>query len=91
MYYGMALSVRPSVRPVVITQKYRRNGPFFFKFGVQMYLGVPLINLWLVQSYLIWYVHNDLISDFSIFSIRSVILFKLEPSNFAHFENLSCC
>ena len=38
-----------------------------------MYLGVPSINLWLVQSDLIWYVHNDLISDFSIFGIYSVI------------------
>ena len=54
-----------------------------------MYLGVPSINLWFVQSYLIIYVHSDLISNFSTFGIQSVI-FMLEPSNFSRFENLSC-
>ena len=44
-----------------------------FKFVVQMSSGVPSINLWLIQSYLIQYAHSDLISDFSIFSIHSVI------------------
>ena len=38
-----------------------------------MCLGVPSINLWLIRSYLIWYAHNGLISDFSIFSIHCVI------------------
>ena len=57
---------------------------------MQVYLGVPSINLWFLWSYLIKYVHNYLVSDFSIFGIYSVI-FKLELSNFAHFENLPDC
>ena len=38
-----------------------------------MCLGVPSINLWFVLSYLIKYVHNSIISDFSIFGIHRVI------------------
>ena len=49
------------------------TGQFFFNCGVQLYLGVPSINLWFVGSYLVKYAHNDLISDFSIFGIHSVI------------------
>ena len=88
-YYGMALSVCPSVR---LLARKNIDGPvrLFVKFAVQMCLGVPSINLWLIRSYLIWYAQFGLISDFSIFSIHSVIL-KLEPSNFVQFENLSCC
>ena len=38
-----------------------------------MYWGVPSINLWFVLSYLIRYVHIDLISDFNIFGIYKAI------------------
>ena len=69
----------------------RTNQWIFLKFGVQVCLGAPSINLWFVWSYLIKYVHNYIISDFRIFGIHRVIFFKLEPSNFAHFENLSGC
>ena len=62
----------------------------FFKFGIQVCLGVPSINLLFVLSNLIKYAQNSIISDFSIFGIHRVIFFKLEPSNFVHFENLSC-
>ena len=55
---------------------------------MQVYLGLPSINLWFVLSDLIKYAHNDLISDFSILAFTESFL-KLEPSNFAHFENLS--
>ena len=48
-----------------------------------MKLGGPLINLLLVWSYLMKYVHNSIISDFSFFGFHSVIIFKLELSNFA--------
>ena len=74
-YYGMALFVRPSarpfvrssVRPVVSTKKHGWNRQIFFsKFSMQMYLGVPPINSWLVWSYFIIYAHNDIISDFCI-------------------------
>ena len=64
------------IRDFVSAQKHRRNGQIFFKLAVQVYLGVPLISLLLflfVLSYLIKYAHNDLISDFSIFGIHSVI------------------
>ena len=59
---------------------------FFFKFGTQVCLGVLSINSFFVLSYLIEYAHNSMISDFSIFGIHRVIFFKLEPSNFVHFE-----
>ena len=55
-YYGMALSVRPSFRPSIrLLARKNIEGPvlFFFKFGVQMCLDVPSINLWLIRSYLI--------------------------------------
>ena len=54
-----------------------------------MCLGVPSIDLLFVSSYLIKYPHKSMINDFRIFGIHMAI-FKLEPSNFAHFENLSC-
>ena len=38
---------------------------FFFKSGMQVRLGGSLINLLFVLSYLVKYVHNDLISHFS--------------------------
>ena len=80
-YYGMALSVRPSVRPsvrssvrpTVSTKKHRCKWRIFFKFCTQVCLGVPSINLLFVLSYLIKYVHNSIISDFSIFGIHRVI------------------
>ena len=72
-YYGMALSVRPSVRPTVSTKKHRCKWRIFFKFCTQVCLGVPLINLLFVLSYLIKYAHNSIISDFSIFGIHRVI------------------
>ena len=37
---------------------------FFLKFGTQVQLGGPFINLMFVLSYLVKYVHNDLISYF---------------------------
>ena len=43
------------------------------KFGTHVCLGVPSINLLFVLSYLIRYVHNSIISDFSIFGIHRVI------------------
>ena len=46
---------------------------FFSKIAAQVYLGVSSFNLWFVRSYLIKYAHNDLIIDFSIFGICSVI------------------
>ena len=46
---------------------------FFFKFGMQMYLGGPLTNLLFVWSYRIKYAHNCIISDFNIFGFHSVI------------------
>ena len=59
-YYGMALSVRPSAeikfsKDVRLLARKTIEGPvqFFFKFAVQMCLGVPSINLWLIRSYLI--------------------------------------
>ena len=76
-YYGMALSVRPfvrpSVHPTVSTKKHRCKWQIFFKFCTQVCLGVPSINLLFVLSYLIKYAHNSIISDFSIFSIHRVI------------------
>ena len=76
-YYGMALSVRPSVRssvrPTVSTKKHRCKWRIFFKFCTQVCLGVPSINLLYVLSYLIKYAHNSIISDFSIFGIHRVI------------------
>ena len=38
---------------------------FFLKSGMQLQLVGPLINLLFVLSYLVKYVHNDLISYFS--------------------------
>ena len=76
-YYGMALSVRPSVRssvrPTVSTKKHRCKWRIFFKFCTQVCLGVPSINLWFLLSYLIKYAHNSIINDFSIFGIHRVI------------------
>ena len=72
-YYGMALSVRPSVRPTVSTKKHRCKWRIFFKFCTQVCLGVPSINLLFVLSYLIKYAHNSIISDFSILGIPRVI------------------
>ena len=72
-YYGMALSVRSSVRPTVSTKKHSCKWRIFFKFCTQVCLGVPSINLWFVLSYLIKYAHNSIISDFSIFGIHRVI------------------
>ena len=43
---------------------------FFFKFGMQVQLSGPLINLLFVLSYLVKCVHNDLISYFSYLSFR---------------------
>ena len=68
-YYGMALSVRPTVS----TKKHRCKWRIFFKFCTQVCLGVPSINLLFVLSYLIKYAHNSIISDFSIFGIHRVI------------------
>ena len=76
-YYGMALSVRPSVRssvrPIVSTKKHRCKWRIFFKFCTQVCLGVPSINLLFVLSYLIKCAHDSIISDFSIFGIHRVI------------------
>ena len=66
-------SVRSSVRPTVSTKKHRCKWWIFFKFCTQVCLGVPSINLLFVLSYLIKYVHNSIISDFSIFGIHRVI------------------
>ena len=38
---------------------------FFFKSGMQVQLGGPLINLLFVLSYLVKYMHSDLFSYFS--------------------------
>ena len=77
-YYGMALSVHPSVRSsvrlTVSTKKHRCKWRIFFKFCTQVCLGVPSINLLFVLSYLIRYAHNSIISDFSIFGIQRVII-----------------
>ena len=82
------VSIRPStVRLSIRLLACKRNGSISFELAVQMYLGVPSVNLWFVQNYLIIYVHSDLISNF--IGIQSVI-FMLEPSNFSRFENLSC-
>ena len=43
---------------------------FFFKSGVQVQLGGPLINLLFVLSYLVKNVHNDIISYFSNWLFR---------------------
>ena len=81
-------SVRPSV-PTVSTKKHRCNWQIFFKFDKQVCLRVPSINLLFVLSYLIKYAQNSklVISAFLAFMGW---FFKLEPSNFVHFENLSC-
>ena len=63
--------VRSSVRPTVSTKKqiqladfcqstkkHRYNWQIFFKFGTQVCLGVPSINLLFILSCLIRYVHN---------------------------------
>ena len=67
-YYCMGLSVHLSVWLLV-----RKNGDGISKLSVQVYLGVPLIDLWFVWSSLIKYAHNCLISEFSIFGIDGVI------------------
>ena len=72
-YYGMALSVRPSVRPTFSTKKHRCKWRIFFKFCTLVCFGVPSINLLFVLSYLIKYAHNSIISDFSIFGFHRVI------------------
>ena len=66
-------STRPSVCPSVSTKKHRRNQRICFKFGVQVYLGVPSIYLWFVLSYLIKYVHNRRISYLNIFGIHTAV------------------
>ena len=43
---------------------------FFFKSGMRVQLGGPLINLLFVLTYLVKYVHNDLISYFSYYLFR---------------------
>ena len=76
MYYGMALCVRSPVCLFVrlFARKNKEGiGSFFFIFGVQVYLGVPSIDLSFVVSCLIKYAHNDLIIHFSIFGIHNVI------------------
>ena len=45
----------------------------FFQICTLVCLGVPSINLLFVLSYLIKYVHNSIISDFSIFGFHRVI------------------
>ena len=108
----MALSVRPSVRPsvrssvrpTVSTKKHRCKWRIFFKwiffkFCTQVCLGVPSINLLFVLSYLIKYVHNSIISDFSIFGIHRVIflvkVFKFctfwELVMFLDISSVFCC
>ena len=52
--------------------KHRRNYWIFFIFSDKVCLGIPLINLYFVWSYLIKYAHNGQISDFSIFGIHNV-------------------
>ena len=69
----MALSVRSSVCLTVCTKKHRCYWRKIFKFGTQVCLGVPSIDLLFVLSYLIKYVHNSIISDFHIFGIHRVI------------------
>ena len=71
-YYGMALSVRPSVRPSVRLLA-RKNIDANGGFCTQVCLGVRSINLLFVWSYHIKYAHNSIISDFSIFGIQRVI------------------
>ena len=74
LWYGAVRpSVRSSVRPTVSTKKHRCKWWIFFKFCTQVCLGVPSINLLFVLSYLIKYVHNSIISDFSIFGTHRVI------------------
>ena len=54
------------IRDFVSTWKHGRNLLiFFFKSGIQVQLGGPMINLLFVLSYLVKYVHNDPISYFS--------------------------
>ena len=59
--------------PTFSMKKHRCNWQSFFKFCTQVCLGVPAINLFFVLSYLIKYVHNFIINDFSIFGIHRVI------------------
>ena len=44
---------------------WKESFDFFFKSGMQVQLGGPLIDLLFVLSYLVKYVHNDPISYFS--------------------------
>ena len=60
------------IRDFVGTWKHGRNHLIFFKSGMQVQLGGPLINVLFVLSYLVKCVHNDLISYFSY------LLFKKE-------------
>ena len=43
---------------------------FFFKSGMQVQLGGPLINLLFVLGYLVKYVHSDVINYFSYLLFR---------------------
>ena len=87
MYYVMVLSIRPSVRLTVSTKKHRCKWRIFFKFGTQVCLGVPSINLLFVLSDLIKYAHNSIISDFNIFGIHRVI-FQVRAFKFCTFWEL---
>ena len=75
-------TVRPSVRQSIHPsdcwhEKHRCNRQIFFKFCTQVCLGVPSIHLLFVLRYLIKYVHNCIISDFSIYGIHRVIFIRL--------------
>ena len=91
-YYGMAPSICPSVPPSVrlLARKNIEGISRFSNLVCRCDQVSHRLNLWFVWRYLIKYVHNYIISDFSTFGIHKVI-FKLEPLNFAHFENLSGC
>ena len=52
---------------------WKESFEFFFKSGMQVQLGGPLINLLFVLSYLVKYVHNDPISYFSYLLFRKEI------------------
>ena len=79
-------SIRPSVR-LLARKNIDAIAGFFFKFGTQVCLGVPSVNLLFVLSYLIKYAHKSIINDFSILVFIGSFV-KLEPSNIVHFDNL---
>ena len=56
---------------------WKESFDFFFKSGMQVQWGSPLINLLFVLTYLVKYVHNGLISYFSYLSVKKE--FYLEP------------